>query len=232
MDLMWFAKQHNQEFLCLIPRYWNDVDGTYTYDINQMLAYFRSRLIRTEIPTIFSTDCSGGVLYAWLGWEIASPTINTSMSYEDFLRLCTRPEHYLSLPLEELEWCKLYFPSKVPSRGDCYPQGIIDDIRVQFGHSKDAEKSKELWNMMRTRVNLNRVIAVMTERQGPVPLSIMRKFAQLDMAKFLLYWSHPPGMHFPDIVELPVKGLHDRTVVLEEIFDFVGWINGDHQSDR
>jgi len=226
-DIMWLTRQHDLKILCLIPRY-KVADQDLT-DINQMLGYFRQYLIRTEIPTIFSTDCSAGVLYSWLGWEIASPTINTAIEHEDLVKLCTRPYHYLSLPLGKIEMSKLHRSTAFPPFGECHPQGIIDDIRVNFGHSNDAEKSKEFWNMMRTRVNLNRVIAVMTEYKGSVPLSVMREFAQLKIEKMFLYIRNPHGVDFPSIVKLPATVFLDRSTVLEDTFDLVGWINGDYK---
>ena len=228
MDLMWSAKRHGLELLCLVPKYRNVTDGKDIYDINQMLAYFRQKLIVTEIPTILATDCNAGLLYAWLGWEIASPTINTDISHEDFLKLCQNPQYYFSLPMEEMEWSKQYLPPYMNPSGECYPQGKIGDIRVQFSHSQDMDKSRELWNLMRERINLKRVIAVITELNSPIPLSIMQRFSELRVEKLLLYRRHAPGLHYPGIVELPRTAFMDRSTVIEDTFDFVGWINGEH----
>ena len=59
----------------------------------------RKRMLGCEIPTIFSCNCTGGVMYHDLGEKFLSPTVNMYMPCEDFIKFCENYEYYLTLEM-------------------------------------------------------------------------------------------------------------------------------------
>lgn len=53
--------------------------------------YYKNN-IKNKDFTIFSSNCTGGVLYHDLGLEFLSPTINLYMNCEDFIKFCEDPK--------------------------------------------------------------------------------------------------------------------------------------------
>lgn len=91
-------------------------------------AYFRRRCKNRNF-TILTPNCMAGLIYNRLGMRFCSPTIDTSMPTEDFVKFLTDLDYYLAQDLQE--W--------VDDTVD-YPAGIIrgrtpqDDVRVNFVH--------------------------------------------------------------------------------------------------
>ena len=54
----------------------------------------RSRLNNTE-PTVFASNCNGGVMLHDLGLQFRSPTVNLYIRPKDYVRLLQNLDHYL-----------------------------------------------------------------------------------------------------------------------------------------
>lgn len=54
----------------------------------------RSRLINTE-PTVFASNCNGGVMLHDLGLQFRSPTVNLYIRPKDYIRFLQNLDHYL-----------------------------------------------------------------------------------------------------------------------------------------
>lgn len=127
-----------------------------------------SRIIRSQVVkrkfkrltnktfTLFSCNCTGGVLYHELGMRFLSPTINMYMDCEDFIKFCENPKYYLSLNLEKYD-------------GDIereYPLATLGDITLYLVHYKTFEEALEKWNERKKRINWDNIYIIGTDRDG------------------------------------------------------------------
>lgn len=62
--------------------------GRLSYNVNKLFGYFRSKLLTTDLPSILANECAARRIYEQLGIGYISPTINTNIKYEDFIKLC------------------------------------------------------------------------------------------------------------------------------------------------
>lgn len=72
--------------------------------------------IRQNPPSLFASNCWGGVTYHSLELEFESPLINLVLSEEDYLKLLSEPKKYMEAELEYVEndyvyLCKRHIPS-------------------------------------------------------------------------------------------------------------------------
>ena len=79
----------------------------------------RKKVLGSNIPTIISCNCTGGVMYHDLGWQFMSPTINLYMNCADYVKFCENLDYYLSLKL-----------SPLPDEDRSYPVALLDDIKI------------------------------------------------------------------------------------------------------
>ena len=55
-------------------------------------------VLHTNGFTLIAQNCVGGVMYHDLGLKFLSPTINTLIQGDDFVRLCSSFEDYMAAP--------------------------------------------------------------------------------------------------------------------------------------
>lgn len=117
--------------------------------------YYKNN-IKNKDFTIFSSNCTGGVLYHDLGLKFLSPTINLYMNCEDFIKFCEDPKKYFSYEIEQYT-------------GDIkrdYPIGVLGDITLFFVHYKSLDEAIEKWNERKQRVNWDNIFVIATNRGG------------------------------------------------------------------
>ena len=99
-----------------------------------------------------------GLIYHRLGMCFCSPTIDTSMPTEDFIKYLTDLDYYLAQDLQE--W--------VDDTVD-YPAGIIrgrtpqDDVRVNFVHYSSFAAGREKWNTRKKRIDPNNLYVILCD---------------------------------------------------------------------
>lgn len=113
----------------------------------------RSRLINTE-PTVFASNCNGGVMLHDLGLQFRSPTVNLYIRPKDYIRFLQNLDHYLY---------RAYF---VAGGGADYPVGILDNIRIDFVHYESLAEAVGKWNTRLERIDMKNAFFMMTERDG------------------------------------------------------------------
>lgn len=224
-DLAW--RTGRMDVLCMVPIY-NDVAlGECRYDINKFLSYFRSKLIRVEVPTIFSNRCTAGYIYKALGVNMISPTINTGISPENFLKICKNPKDYFSENMVFDHWTITQFRSAAVGR--------VKDVEVLFAHAEDGLQAIRRWNKMRKWINWNYLVYVMSDT---VTSTIMPTFSCQMAEKFCsmkdkhmlitrnaLY----AGKNLQGCMFVNHEHFHDKDRVIESWFDLIGWINGEYE---
>lgn len=113
----------------------------------------RARLTNPN-PTVFASNCNGGVMTHDLGLQFRSPTVNLFIRPKEYVRFLDNLQHYL----HEAQF--------VPGGGTDYPVGILDDIRVDFVHYQSFDEAVAKWNSRLDRIDLDNAFYVMTERDG------------------------------------------------------------------
>ncbi len=109
-------------------------------------AYFRRRCKNRNF-TILTPNCMAGLIYNRLGMRFCSPTIDTSMEIDDFIRFASNLDYYLGQDIIEL----------VDNNLEC-PVGVIlgetpaENVRVNFVHYPSFEAGRNKWNQRKTRV--------------------------------------------------------------------------------
>lgn len=229
-DLLWLDHLYEFHALCLIPRFKHLSTHEEGYHINKLLSYFRGLLFVGTTPTILCNSCIGGQIYDAIDRTLLTPTVNVGIEPRDFLRLCKKPNHYLSIDAEELHWVRSFGN---PGREYDDLCTRIDDIEVIFAHTDSSEGVLERWNYMRKKVNWDRVIFLLTEQptQDNIPFDVLNTFFSLKGEKlFINNHSFISGGADYESVYIPnAEWITGRDSAIENYFDLLGWMNGDYK---
>lgn len=122
---------------------------------SQLVQGFRKRNHNTDF-TLISQNCVGGVIYADLGLEFRSPTINMFIEDENFVKLCENLEYYMSLKAESLYE---QFLDPIDS-SIVYPKIKVGDIELCCLHYRSCKEAVDAWERRRKRVNLSNVYVI------------------------------------------------------------------------
>lgn len=220
-DIMWIDhKFGGRNICCLIPRYENIISHREEYHINRMLSYFRRKLLRTELPTIISNTCIAGNIYSLFDYIMLSPTINTGIDSEDFIKLCENFRHYLQQDIKEIKWERAFGN---PSRAEVFPVGILEDIKIEFAHISGEDGLVQRWNMMCKKANLDNILFIMTGMNPPV--SVMKRFLSLKEKHLFINFNSSYGCDGVNGIYFPRNYFEDSASAVENYFDIVGWMN-------
>ena len=113
----------------------------------------KAKLTNTQ-ACIISSNCIGGIVSHNLGLRLNSPTINLYMAPGDFVKFCTKLDFYLSLT-----------PTAWHERNG-YPVLMLGDLVLHALHYGSFDEAIGAWERRKTRVDLDRVVLVMSERDG------------------------------------------------------------------
>lgn len=201
--------------------------------------YFRRRCENTHY-TILTPNCMAGLIYSRLGEPFYSPTINTSMQNEDFIKFLSDLDYYLAQDVQE--W--------VDDTVD-YPAGIIrgrtpeDDVRVNFVHYPSFAVGREKWNTRKKRIDTNNLYVIVCDiddiyekdyrRVGRLSAAQLERLERVPCANLALLTSHKDRTqsyaHYikPDYGRpYPLVYMNRDALGLngfERHFDFVGFLN-------
>ena len=128
--------------------------------------------------SIFSNNCLGGVFYHDAKRQFTSPTINTALDGEDFIRFLERPKHYLDHEMEFFSW---------PDHP--YPIAKIDDIEVRFVHYRTKEEAEEIWHRRAERILWDNLFIVATNHDGLARPDLMERFDKLPYPNKIMFVS-------------------------------------------
>ena len=220
-ELLWMDHlETGLEILCYVPKYENIITHRKEYHINRMLGFFRRQLLTAPLPTIISNTCIAGNIYSLFDYIMLSPTINTGLDMEDFIKLCENPRYYLEKDIGELHWERDFGN---PSRGEVCPVGMVDDIKIWFGHVDSEEGLTERWNLMSKKVDYQNMLFIMTGMNPPVPL--LKRFFALTSNRFYISFNSNYGCDGTNGIYCPRNYFEESGSAIENYFDIVGWIN-------
>ena len=88
----------------------------------------KRRRLKNRDFTILSSNCNGTFMYYDMGLRYLTPTVNLSMSMDDFVKMAGNPKWYMEQEFTELE------------QENGYPTGQLGDIKIYFVHYKTFEE--------------------------------------------------------------------------------------------
>jgi len=220
-DLQWYAKDN--EILCLTAFYRDFITGEKVYDINKLLSYFRNKLLMKNVPTIISNSCNAGFIYRALGVTPLSPTINTGIYPQDFIKICREPQKYLKEEVVFDHWTYFF--------GKRTPVGKIKDIEINFAHAKNADQAIKSWNTLKKWINWDNMIFIMEDDTDYIPYQIVEEFCGLSQRHLLVLksTSYSNARMNGILYAYPYGYFRARNVAIENGFDILGWINGEFE---
>lgn len=224
-SLLFADNKYQFHALCLVPRYMNYLLHTEIYDINYLLGYFRHQLYIGNTPTIISNDCTAGHIYHAMDMIMLSPTINTAISSEDFLKLCKAPKEYFDIEVKELFFNVLPLSNEPEDCRKGLPTIKINDITVSFGHTDLTTELLDRWNMMRKQINWDNLIFIFRANKEAVPENFQKEFSKIKYKKLLLI----QGDYGKVCTSVDQMFMSEYAFaadwVIENYFDLLGWLN-------
>ena len=115
----------------------------------------RKRLVNTT-PTIIASNCTGGLLYHWLGLEFRSPFINLYMTPEDFLTAMEHFEEFINTPIRECKNSNYDYPIGIGAYGTI----------IHFMHYPSFEDAILTWNKRCKRIDMNNICIILSNWGG------------------------------------------------------------------
>ncbi len=232
-DLLWLDHLYEFNALCLVPRFIHVSTHEEGYNINKLLSYFRGKLFIGDTPTIISNNCSAGFIYDMIDRVMLSPTINTGIEPNDFIKICKNPNQYFHLNMDEIKWERVYGN---PQIDEDEPVGIIDDVKIQFSHVESTEGLADRWNYMCGKINWNRLIYVACEHDVYLPFSIKneKEFMELKEEHLMIVMRNSAfwGGSGYNKVFMQQNYLASTDSAIENYFDLLGWLNREYLSEN
>ena len=193
---------------------------TWKFRRNLLVKKLRKRF-EGPIPTIFSCNCTGGVLYHDLGLPFNSPTINLYMSCADFIKFLENLDYYLTLQM-------------TPYFGDIkrdYPLAFLGDLTLFLVHYQSVQQAIAKWQDRKKRIDHNNIYVIATDRDG-FNEELLHRFNKLPFRKKI--FTHKP-VESPDCVY--IRGFEDEPQIgglmeprpgglrVIDQFDWVRWLS-------
>lgn len=127
-------------------------DFYFTWKRRIVTRIVKSKLNLSDVSLI-SMNCIGGIVYIDCKSQFLSPTAGLFMLPGDFIKFVNNLDEYLT-------------KTPVVFMGSQYPIGILGDIKIYFMHYASPEEAVEKWERRKLRVNKDKIIVIMVERNG------------------------------------------------------------------
>ena len=148
-----------------------------------------NRLTNREF-SLFSSNCTGGVIYHALGLRFLSPTINVFFEAGDYIKFLSNPEHYLHGKLSVVENTRYN-----------YPLIQCEDIVIHAVHYKKLDDFKEKWLSRGKCINFQNLYVIMSERDG-CTYEHIREFDKLPYEHKVIF-VHKPMPEIESAIYIP-----------------------------
>lgn len=136
--------------------------------------YQRKKLHNNDF-CILSQNCMGGLLCHDLGVQFNSPTINLSMSFDDYLKLIKKLDYYLE---KELVFKRMQ--NTVPYD---YPICTLGDLTLHMVHYRTFEEANKKWEIRKQRIKKDKIMLMCTDREGGNTKESIEKLLSLPYPK-------------------------------------------------
>lgn len=133
--------------------------------------------------SIISQNCIGGVLMHEYNMKFLTPTINCYMSMPDFVSFCENLSDNLCVDLQECD------------ENAAFSIANLNELRIMGVHYKTFDEFREAWNKRKQRVNLDKNLLIMTDRDGFTE-KLLPRIAKLPYEKVLFSHIEYPEYNF------------------------------------
>lgn len=166
--------------------------------------YLRSNLqhLRVRDFSIVANNCWGGIVCDDVGVQYRSPFVNMFMYADCYLKMLEDLNHYLSSELKFANTSS-YF-DQLPA----YPVGLLRDAEIHFIHYKTNEEAADGWQRRKMRINPDRLMVVLSERDG-CSESHIKRFDALPYREKLFFATRPYDLKTTKVV---ASNFWNRTV--------------------
>ena len=168
--------------------------------------------------TVIAKDCTGAMLLHDLGLRFDTPTVNLFFTAGDFVKFCSRLEHYIAADLKE---------DTVAT--EPFPVGLLDDVRVYFRHYKTFEAAKQKWQQRSTRIHWDNLLFLMTDGCGSSE-ALVREFDALPSKHKVLLTCRNYG-DVKCAVKMDITGREGKDLGAPELFRYKGLFVADKAID-
>ena len=186
--------------------------------VNKRQRFFINRSLQRKLTnqgmTVISANCVGAFILHDLHQPFNSPFVNLYLSPQDFLRYLQNMDFYRTQPLTFVQTEK------------SYPVGKLADLEIHFMHYHSEQEANEKWQLRMSRMNLDNLFIMMTDRDGVTEKDI-QLFDQLPFKNKVIF-THKPYPAFKSACY--IKGFEKQNQV-GHIFEFSGW-NGKKYYDQ
>lgn len=179
-----------------------------------------------EKCSIICSNCIGAILLHDLHLRFDSPTVNLWFEAADFVEFVENLEHYLSVPLTQVQ-----MDTKLG-----YPVGYLEGkVKIYFQHFTSPEQAVEKWEARKKRVDIDNLFLICTDRDG-MTKELLERYLQLPHKK-IIFVSHKDMVLGEECIYVPgfenEASLPDMSSwadckghrYYEKYFDIVGWLN-------
>ena len=225
-DISNLASKYELIILCYIPIYekrsFAKEKGVEVYNVNRMLGFFRRKLLNVDdFPTVISNDCFAGRIYDAfdaINMITITPTINTWIDIEDFLKLSSNPKHYLQIEMKEYIWRKVWIHEVIA--------GKLDDIYINFAHSEgtDAGWLMDRWNYMCEKVKWDNMLFVVRENEA-LPYEFTRQFSLIEYPNIIFRRKYLSKDDIKSNSVFAPEMINNPNAPIENHFDILGLFN-------
>lgn len=161
-------------------------------------------------------------MYHVLGVPFASPFVNTLIGSHEFVRIVADFDRYMG---EELHFVTSDWP---------HPVAMLGDVEIQFPHVRSQEEAESQWLRRKQRIHKDRLFFMLNDNGlTEEDLDILDACSQPNILVFTAQ-SHPghrcvfqlpPFSHQREVCNTMTRNLFTGRVLIEQYFDFVGWLN-------
>lgn len=182
----------------------------------------RDRLKNKDF-SILSSNCLGGLLYHEYRLPFLTPTINTRISSNEFIRLILNWDEYLGYKIEKV------------NTDERFPVGKWGDVIIRFVHYHNYSEAVETWNRRIKRINYDNIFVLLNDCDGVGEKEILELQENSAFHNICVFTSCDYGLktsfYLPCfknekcVGNTMQKSLIDGRMIAEKYFDFVGWFN-------
>ena len=169
--------------------------------------------------TVIAKDCTGAMLLHDLGLRFDTPTVNLFFTAGDFVKFCSRLEHYIAADLVE-----------DTAATEPFPVGLLDDVRAYFRHYKTFEAAKQKWQQRSTRIHWDNLFFLMTDGCGSSE-ALVREFDALPSKHKVLLTCRNYG-DVKCAVKMDIPGREGKDLGAPELFRYMGLFVADKAIDN
>ncbi|MBQ7170770.1 MAG: DUF1919 domain-containing protein [Clostridia bacterium] len=182
----------------------------------------RQARLKTKDFSILCNNCWGGFLYQFFGLPYRTPTVGLFFLGRDFVKFAADFERYLAQELVFIPWESSAYYDFLKDETP-YPVAKLDDIEIYFMHYHSEEEAREKWNRRKERINRDKLLFKLSEREGCSREDVERFVALPLKNKICFSYDRVEGaIRVPELEGF----VGDETPLVEPYYDKFELLNG------